>query len=104
MYVALTRAKRKAIYFATTKDYDKEYSMQTIKLKNGKFNETLVASNTSYYKNLLPVIKYYNEFEADKKEFDIQRIEIKSNTTDEELEICLILKRLKKRVSQLMIF
>ena len=85
LYVALTRAKEKLFIFATTKDYDKEYSMQTIKLKNGKFNETLVASNTSYYKNLLPVIKYYNEFEADKKEFDIQRIEIKSNTTDEEL-------------------
>ena len=85
LYVALTRAKEKLYIFATTKDYDKEYSMQTIKLKNGKFNETLVASNTSYYKNLLPVIKYYNEFEADKKEFDIQRIEIKSNTTDEEL-------------------
>ena len=85
MYVALTRAKEKLFIFATTKDYDKEYSMQTIKLKNGKFNQTLVASNTSYYKNLLPVIKYYNEFEADKKEFDIQRIEIKSNTTDEEL-------------------
>ena len=85
LYVALTRAKEKLYIFATTKDYDKEYSMQTIKLKNGKFNETLIASNTSYYKNLLPVIKYYNEFEADKKEFDIQRIEIKSNTTDEEL-------------------
>ena len=85
LYVALTRAKEKLFIFATTKDYDKEYSMQTIKLKNGKFNETLVASNTSYYKNLLPVVKYYNEFEADKKEFDIQRIEIKSNTTDEEL-------------------
>ena len=85
LYVALTRAKEKLFIFATTKDYDKEYSMQTIKLKNGKFNETLIASNTSYYKNLLPVIKYYNEFEADKKEFDIQRIEIKSNTTDEEL-------------------
>ena len=85
LYVALTRAKEKLYIFATTKDYDKEYSMQTIKLKNGKFNQTLVASNTSYYKNLLPVIKYYNEFEADKKEFDIQRIEIKSNTTDEEL-------------------
>ena len=85
LYVALTREKEKLFIFATTKDYDKEYSMQTIKLKNGKFNETLVASNTSYYKNLLPVIKYYNEFEADKKEFDIQRIEIKSNTTDEEL-------------------
>ena len=85
LYVALTRAKEKLFIFATTKDYDKEYSMQTIKLKNGKFNQTLVASNTSYYKNLLPVIKYYNEFEADKKEFDIQRIEIKSNTTDEEL-------------------
>ena len=92
LYVALTRAKEKIYMFATTKDFEKEYVMQTIKLKNGKFNETLIASNTSYYKNLLPVIKYYNEFEADKKDLEINKIEVKSNTTDEELKKLLVSK------------
>ena len=92
LYVALTRAKEKLYIFATTKDYEKEYNMQLISFKNGKFNETLISSNTSYYKNLLPVIKYYNEFEANKKDLDIQRIEIKSNTTDSELRSMMVVK------------
>lgn len=91
-YVALTRAKEKLYIFATTKDYEKEYEAQSISFKDGKFNETLIASNTSYYKNMLPVIKYYNKFEGDKKDLDIQRIEVKSNTTDEELKEMLVSK------------
>lgn len=97
LYVALTRAKEKIYMFATTKDFEKEYSMQTIKLKNGKFNETLIASNTSYYKNILPVIKYYNEFEADKKDLEINKIEVKSSTTDEELKNLLMTKEEDKK-------
>lgn len=92
LYVALTRAKEKLYIFATSKDYEKEYNTQTISFKNGKFNETLIASNTSYYKNMLPVIKYYNEYEGDKKDLDIQRVEVKSDTTDLELKKMLVSK------------
>lgn len=92
LYVALTRAKEKLYIFATTKDYEKEYEMQSISFKDGRFNETLIASNTSYYKNMLPVIKYYNKFEGDKKDLDIQRIEVKASTTDKELKEMLLSK------------
>ncbi len=96
-YVALTRAKEKLYIFATTKDYEKEYEAQSISFKNGKFNETLIASNTSYYKNMLPVIKYYNKFEGEKKDLDIKRLEIKSNTTDEELKEMLTSKNIENK-------
>lgn len=96
LYVALTRAKEKLYIFATTKDYEKEYSMQLVNLKEGKFNETLIALNTSYYKNLLPVIKYYNEFEANKDDLDIRKIEIKSDTTDLELRKMLVTKDIQE--------
>ncbi len=92
LYVALTRAKEKLYIFATTKDYEKEYEMQTLSFKNGKFNETLISLNNSYYKNLLPVIKYYNEYEANKEELDIQKIEVKSSTTDAQLKKMLVSK------------
>lgn len=90
LYVALTRAKEKLYIFATTKDYEKELNNQLLSIKNGKFNETLIGNATSYYKLLLPVIKYYNEYEGNKKELDINRIEIKSSTTDEELKKMMI--------------
>lgn len=96
-YVALTRAKEKLYIFATTKDYEKEYEAQSINFKDGKFNETLIASNTSYYKNMLPVIKYYNKFEGEKKDLDIERIEVKSNTTDEELKEMLTSKNIENK-------
>ena len=96
-YVALTRAKEKLYIFATTKDYEKEYEAQSINFKDGKFNETLIASNTSYYKNMLPVIKYYNKFEGEKKDLDIERIEVKSNTTDEELKEMLTSKNIVRK-------
>lgn len=97
LYVALTRAKEKLYIFATSKDYEKEYNTQTISFKNGKFNETLIASNTSYYKNMLPVIKYYNEYEGDKKDLDIQRVEVKSDTTDVELKKMLVSKEIEDK-------
>lgn len=90
LYVALTRAKEKLYVFATTKDYEKEYESQIITFKDGKFNETLISSNTSYYKNILPVIKYYNEFEANEKCMDIQVIQVKADTTDENLRKMLV--------------
>ena len=90
LYVALTRAKEKLYIFATTKDYEKDLTTQLLNIKNGKFNETLIANATSYYKLILPVIKYYNEYEGDKKELDIKRIEIKSTTTDDELKKMMI--------------
>jgi len=96
-YVARTRAKEKLYIFATTKDYEKEYEAQSINFKDGKFNETLIASNTSYYKNMLPVIKYYNKFEGEKKDLDIERIEVKSNTTDEELKEMLTSKNIENK-------
>ena len=67
LYVALTRAKEKLYIFSTTKDFEKEYDMQSINVKEGKFNEAMIASNTSYYKNLLPVIKWYKEYETELK-------------------------------------
>ncbi len=97
LYVALTRAKEKLYIFATTKDYQKEYDMQSISFKDGRFNENLIASNTSYYKNMLPVIKYYNKFEGDKKDLDIQKIEVKSNTTDKELKEMLVSKDIEHK-------
>ena len=85
LYVALTRAKEKLYIFATTKDYQKEYDMQNTTMKDGKFNESLIAKNSSYYKNLLPVIKYYNEFENENKCLEIVTTDINSKATDEEL-------------------
>lgn len=90
LYVALTRAKEKLYIFATTKDYEKDLTTQLLNIKNGKFNETLIANATSYYKLILPVIKYYNEYEGDKKKLNINRIEIKSTTTDDELKKMMI--------------
>ncbi len=86
LYVALTRAKEKLYIFATTKDFEKEYTMQSINMNsNGKFNETLISSNASYYKNILPVIKYYKEYENESKVLDIVTLDVKSDTTDEKL-------------------
>lgn len=85
LYVALTRAKEKLYIFATTKDYQKEYERQSLNIKDNKFNESLIAQNDSYYKNMLPVIKYYNKFEGNKGTLDIVNIEVNSNTTDKAL-------------------
>ena len=86
LYVALTRAKEKLYIFSTTKDFEKEYDMQSINVKDGKFNEAMIASNTSYYKNLLPVIKWYKEYEAENKVFNVVKIDVKSDTTEENLK------------------
>ncbi len=86
LYVALTRAKEKLYLFATVKDFEKDYSMQSINMKENKFNETLISLNTSYYKNLLPVIKYYQEYDNDKNVFDIVNINVNSTITDENLK------------------
>ncbi len=103
LYVALTRAKEKLYIFATTKDYKKDYDMQLLNIKDNKFNETLIASNNSYYKNLLPVIKLYCEFEKDKNILDVQHLEITSNTTDENLKKMLSVSNIsnvKKSVNE----
>ena len=86
LYVALTRAKEKLYLFATVSDFEKDYNMQSINLKNNKFNETLISLNTSYYKNLLPVIKYYNEYDKDKNILDIVHLKINSKITDDNLK------------------
>ena len=93
LYVALTRAKEKLYIFATTKDYQKEYERQSLNIKNNKFNESLIAQNDSYYKNMLPVIKYYNKFEGNKGALDIVNIEVNSNTTDKALRQMLAEKQ-----------
>ena len=86
LYVALTRAKEKLYIFATTNDYDKELDNQSVNMKNGKFNETMISSNLSYYKNILPVIKWYKNYEEDNKVFNIVKLDVKSDTTDETLK------------------
>ena len=95
LYVALTRAKEKLYIFATTKDYKKQYKAQSINIRNGKFNETLIASNSSYYQNLLPVIKYYNDIDNNNS-LDINTIEVKENITDENLKRLLSAKSVEK--------
>lgn len=96
LYVALTRAKEKLYIFATTKDYEKEYEKQSLNIKNNKFNESLIAQNDSYYKNMLPVIKYYNKFEGNKGALDIVNIEVNSNTTDKSLRQMLAEKKVEE--------
>lgn len=86
LYVALTRAKEKLYLFATVKDYEKAYDMQSLNFKDGKFNEALIGSNNSYFANILPVIKYYNNYEGQKDKLDINTIQVKNDTTDEELK------------------
>ena len=86
LYVALTRAKEKLYLFVTVSDFEKDYNMQSINIKNNKFNETLISLNTSYYKNLLPVIKYYDKYDKDKNILDIVHLKINSNITDDKLK------------------
>lgn len=86
LYVALTRAKEKLYIFSTVRDYDRDYEKQMITMSNGKFNEAMIGSSSSYYKSILPVIKYYNEVEENKNIFNIKVSPIKSNTTDDELK------------------
>ena len=103
LYVALTRAKEKLYIFATTKDYQKEYERQSLNIKDNKFNESLIAQNDSYYKNMLPVIKYYNKFEGTKGALNIVNIEVNSNTTDKALRQMLAEKQQeeeKKSISE----
>ena len=97
LYVALTRAKEKLYIFSTTKDYDKDYEKQSINVKEGKFNETMIASNDSYYKNLLPVIKWYKEYETEKKVLNIVKIDVKSDTTDDNLKELLGVKEVEDK-------
>ena len=86
LYVALTRAKEKLYLFGTIKDYDKAYDMQSLNIKNEKFNESLIGSCNSYLKLILPVVKYYNEFEGKKDKLDLNVIKINENTTEQELK------------------
>ena len=86
LYVALTRAKEKLYLFGTIKDYDKAYDMQSINVKEDKFNESLIGSCNSYLKLILPVLKYYNEYEGKKDKLDINVIKVNENTTDQELK------------------
>lgn len=92
LYVALTRAKEKLYIFATTKDYDKDYDKQSINVREGKFNEAMIASNDSYYKHLLPVIKWYNEYETENKVLNVVKIDVKSDTTEDNLKELLGVK------------
>ena len=84
-YVALTRAKEKLYLSATTKDYLKDYDEQQIMIEEGKFNEQLILANQSYYKHLVPVIKYYNEKDSSIGLLDINTIDVNSSATTEEL-------------------
>ncbi len=86
LYVALTRAKEKLYLFATTNDIEKQLESQTLSMKEGKFNEVLIGNAKSYLKLLMPVLKYYKECEIEKKDLVINKIEVKSDTTDEELK------------------
>lgn len=95
LYVALTRAKEKLYIFCTTKDYQKEYNMQSVNIKNNKLNESLIAANTSYYKNILPVIKYYNEYDNNDI-LDIVKIEVNSDTADESLRQILVANQIEE--------
>ena len=89
LYVALTRAKEKLYIFGTCKDWDKAYDMQSLNIKNGKFNESLIGSSNSYIKLLLPVIKYYNEYEGQKDKLNVNVIKVNEDTTDDELKALL---------------
>ena len=60
--------------------------MQSLNIKNEKFNESLIGSCNSYLKLILPVVKYYNEFEGKKDKLDLNVIKVNGNTTEQELK------------------
>ncbi len=92
LYVALTRAKEKLYIFATSKDYKKELEAQLVSIEDGKLNEVLITSADSYYKLLLPVIKYLYTYEDNSSMISVNLLNVSPNTTDEKIREMLGIK------------
>lgn len=85
LYVALTRAKEKLIIFATVNQLEKVDKHMTLLYDGNTLDKSVVAGNTSFFKNIYMTLKMYQE-EKNEGLFHLEVIPAKESLIEEKEE------------------